>query len=302
MNQTLMRDVAIFMAVIESGSFVKAAEKLKVSKPSVSRHVSALEAALQIQLIKRTTRKLSLTEAGHILYQRCQSFDRNLSAAIQDIADLSQHPSGEIKVGFSSYLANDYRFCECVAEFMALYPEIKIELHSFTASHDIDLVKKDLHVYFTDNDMTETRLISKRLKQFKLKLCASPAYLQHHGVPYQLGDLEKHNCLLHYLYEKPKDVWRFIKNNKTVAISVQGKAVASRTHLLLKLARAGVGIALLPEFMIKRHIKAGDLMTLLDDHETEPAEVYTTIYRQKHVPKKLQYFINYVNKYYDILC
>src|SRR3989338_10801750 len=259
MINDMINNVAIFTEVINTGSFVGAAHKLKISKPTVSRCIAQLETQFKTKLIKRTTRKLSLTEAGQILYDRCKNFDDSLSSAIAEIANLRERPTGKLKIGFSSYFANDYRAMKTIADFMAIHSGITIELHSFTTSNDIDLIKKDFDLYFTDNDMTDTHLISTLIQEYPIKVCATPAYIQKNGVPKKPQDLMQHNCLLHFLYEKPVTDWQFKINGKYETINVNGSLYASRTHILLKITRAGIGIAQLPLFMIEKYLKSGEL-------------------------------------------
>ena len=182
-NQSVMNDVALFVEIINSRSFIAAAKKAGVSKPSVSRRIHDLENALNTKLIKRTTRKLSLTEAGQILYNRCKDFDSELNNAITEISNLHKRPTGKLKIGFSSYFANDYRVMKTIADFMEINPGIHIELHSFTASTDIDLIKKDFDLYFTDNDMTDSHLISTLIQEYPIKICATASYFQKNGMP-----------------------------------------------------------------------------------------------------------------------
>src|SRR3990167_9938589 len=298
MYHDVINDVAIFIEVINTGSFVGAAHKLGLSKPTISRSISQIESTFKAKLIKRTTRKLSLTEAGQILYDRCKNFDDSLSGAIAEIANLRERPTGKLKIGFSSYFANDYRAMKTIADFMAIHPGISIELHSFTASHDIDLIQKDFDLYFTDNDMTDAHLTSELIQEYPIKVCATPAYLQKNGTPKKPGDLINHNCLLHFLYEKPITDWYFKINYEYEFVKVSGSLYASRTHLLLKMARAGTGIAQLPLFMVEKYLQKGELISILDEFPIKSAQVFITTYRQKQIPKKLNYFLKYITERY----
>lgn len=294
MIHDVINDVTVFVEVINTGSFVGAAHKIGISKPSVSRQINQLESHLKTKLIKRTTRKLSLTEAGQILYDRCKNFDSTLNSAISEITNLRERPTGKLKIGFSSYFANDYHAIKTIADFMTIHSGFSIELHSFTTSNDIDLIKKDFDLYFTDNDMSDSHLKSDLIIEYPIKACATPSYLQKFGMPKKPEDLTHHNCLLHYLYEKPLSEWEFDIDGKKRQVKVNGSLYASRTHLLLKMARAGSGIAQLPFFMVEKYLKTGELIAILDEYPIKSAQVFITTYRQKSVPKKLQFFIQYM--------
>ncbi|MCX7124892.1 MAG: LysR family transcriptional regulator [Gammaproteobacteria bacterium] len=300
MIHDVINDVTVFIEVINSGSFVGAAHKIGISKPSVSRQINQLESRLKTKLIKRTTRKLSLTEAGQILYDRCKNFDDSLSGAIAEIANLRECPTGKLKIGFSSYFANDYRAMKTIADFMVIHPGISIELHSFTTSNDIDLIKKDFDLYFTDNDMTDAHLTSTLIQEYPIKLCATPAYLQKNSTPKKPDDLINQNCLLHFLYEKPITDWCFQIDGEYHSVKVNGSLYASRTHILLKMARAGAGIAQLPLFMVEKYLQKGELISILNEFPIKSAQVYATTYRQKEIPKKLNYFLKYMRARYRI--
>ena len=235
MHQHVISNISLFIEVINCNSFSGAAKKLGLSKPSVSRRVNELEIYLKTQLIKRTTRKLSLTESGKLLYERCQNFDSTITTVLQEITELNDRPKGTLQIAFSSYLSNDVKINKIIADFMLAYPGISIELQSFTSSNDIDLIQKKFHLYFTDNDMTSASLKSELLLTYPIKLCASPSYLQAHGQPQHPNDLRDHNCLLHYLYEKPITDWEINVDGAIRNISVKGNLHSSRTHFLVRL-------------------------------------------------------------------
>ncbi len=294
MYQEMISDVLLFVEVIKTGSLSGAAKKLGISKPSVSRRLNNLETALKNPLIKRTTRKLSLTETGKILFNQCNEISATLDDAIQEISEHKSRPTGKLKIGFSSYFANDYRASQMIAKFMQINPDISVELHSFTTSADIDLIEQDFDLYFTDNDLTSSKLISTLYCKYKLIPCASPEYLKKAGTLKTINDLTKHNCLLHYLYEHPVKRWFYYEKGKIKAIDVDGKLYASRAHFLVKMARAGIGVALLPEFMVSKYLKTKELVALLKPIKFQEAEVYVTQYRHKNVSKKLQIFLDYI--------
>lgn len=298
MYHEVINDVAVFVEVINTGSFVGAAKKIGISKPSVSRQVNQLESRLKTELIKRTTRKLSLTEAGQILYDRCKNFDDSLSGAIAEITNLRERPTGKLKIAFSSYFPNDFHALKTIADFISIYPGISVELHAFTTSADIDLIKKDFDLYFTDNDMTDSHLKSVLIHEYPIKVCATPSYFQKHGTPKRPEDLINYNCLLHFLYEKPINEWLFKINNDYEMIKVHGSLYASRAQMLLQVALAGAGIVQLPLFMIEPYLKTGKLMTILDEFPLKKSPVYITTYRQKEISKKCRFFIQHMKTQY----
>ena len=173
-------------------------------------------------------------------------------------------------------------------------------MHSFTTSDDIDLIKKDFDLYFTDNDITDSHLTSTLIQEYPIKVCATPGYLQKNGTPKKPDDLINYNCLLHYLYEKPIHDWYFNMNSEYKSVHVDGTFYASRTHLLLKMARAGSGIAQLPLFMVKKYLETGELISVLDEFPIKNTQVYLTTYRQKNIPKKLQYFIQFIKSRFSL--
>lgn len=294
MYQDVVSDVLLFVEVVKAGSLSGAAKKLNISKPSVSRRLNQLETALKNPLIKRTTRKLSLTESGKILFNQCNDISATLEDVIQEISEHKARPTGKLKIGFSSYLANDYRASQMIAKFMQLNPDISIELHSFTTTADIDLIEKDFDLYFTDADLTSSKLLSTPFCKYKLLLCASPEYLQKAGTPKTIKELSEHNCLLHYLYEHPIKRWQYYEKGKLKHIDVDGNFYASRSHFLVKMARASMGIVLLPEFAVSKYIQSKELVLLLKHIKFQEADVFVTRYRHKNMPKKLQVFLDFI--------
>ena len=148
--------------------------------------------------------------------------------------------------------------------------------------------------------MTDAHLTSTLIQEYPIKVCATPAYLQKNGTPKKPDDLINHNCLLHFLYEKPITDWYFKINDEYEFVKVSGSLYASRTHLLLKMARAGTGIAQLPLFMVEKYLQKGELISILDEFPIKSARVFATTYRQKEIPKKLNYFLKYITDRYRL--
>jgi DNA-binding transcriptional LysR family regulator len=253
-----------FARVVEARSFTGAAAKLGVSKSVVSAKVAALEDQLKVRLLHRTTRKLSLTPDGLALHERCARILVAADEAAAAAVGAGDTPRGLLRVNAPSVFAQDY-LAEPMAAYLARFPDVRLEL---TMSDKlIDLVDEgiDLAVRVTTT-LRHGGLMARKLASDHTVICAAPAYLARRGTPTVPQDLLGHDCLIYSLL-KVNDEWRFRDRGKkdVYSLPLEGRFAAASGAVLREAALAGMGLAVLPTFMVATSVRDGRLALVLED-------------------------------------
>ena len=272
-----LTSLMVFAQVATSGGFSAAARRLDMSTTMVSSHVQALEDHLGTRLLNRTTRKVSLTEIGKVYLERATQILAELDDADRIAGALQSTPRGTLRLYMNSHIT---RFvAPVVAEFLALYPEVTIDVA--IGERMVDLIEENIDLAIRAFLPPESSLIVRRLVGWRHVLCCAPNYLDAHESPRQPSDLTTHNCLryAHYPFD---DGWRFTgPDGKTTAIRVSGNLASASAEILRAAAVKGQGIFLAPAFIIADELEKGHLVSIMPDYR--PVElVMSAIYPHRH--------------------
>jgi DNA-binding transcriptional LysR family regulator len=280
--------ITAFVRVAESGGFTAAARRLNLSTTAVSERVQALENALGVRLLNRTTRQVSLTEIGHEYYERCVQILQELDEADRVVGALQLTPRGQLRVychqGVSRFVA------PLVTGFLARYPETSADLR--TGDLMIDLVQEGFDLAITTLPPPDSTLISRRLAAGRFILCCAPCYLDKHPAPRRPADLAGHNCP-RYAYAPFGDHWPFLDagGNPMVA-RVSSNLITTSLETLRAAALAGTGVMLLPSFVISDLLASGGLVPLLPDYQTPEFEIVALYPHRRHMTAKVRAFLD----------
>ncbi|KAM3097181.1 LysR substrate-binding domain-containing protein [Phormidesmis sp. 146-12] len=287
--------VSIFVKVMECRSFSQAARELGLPKATVSRKVAVLEASLGIELIHRTTRKLYLTEAGNLYFQRCRNALSEIVEADQAIASLQVKPQGTLRIT-APLIFGMTVLGEWVAEFLQQYDQVEIEV--LLSNQNLDLKTEGLDVAFRwQADLSESfQEVQKAVKQVAYWVCASPSYLQQFGEPKVPQDLIQHCCLVLSSRSQLNHAnWQFINSSKTIeTVKVSGKLVVNDLILARQAAIAGAGIAYLPETILIEALEAGKLTRILPTWGAKEKTLYVTCPNSLYLSSKVRAFLDFV--------
>src|SRR4030095_9915832 len=254
------QSIAAFTRVVEAGSFAGAATRLGVSVSSVSRLVADLEAHLGSRLLNRTTRRISLTEAGRAFHERSIQLLADLEEAETLASEGAAIPRGTLRLSGPVTFGTEH-LAPAIARFMQRYPTVRLELE--LSDRIVDLVDEGFDAAVRIGAVRGQNLVARRVGATKLVCCASSAYLAAHGEPRTPEDLAKHACLL-YQYAPQRDTWPFTdKQGAERRIRVSGPAYANNGAFLAALARDGIGIAYEPDFIVGADVRAGHLVQIL---------------------------------------
>lgn len=275
-----------FVAVAETENFTAAAQQLNISTAQVSRQVSALEKRLSTKLFYRTTRKVSITEAGSIYYQHCRQLLDGLEEAERALTQLQGTPKGKVRITAPTTFGES-RIAPIINDFARLYPELSIEC-LFT-NQKIDLVDSGFDLAIRLGKLDDSSMMAKRLASRKLYVCASPEYLANNGEPHVLAELDQHNCLQGTL-----QYWRFQENNLERNIKIRGKLSCNSGLALLDAALKGLGIVQLPDYYVQPHIKSLALIPLLQKHQPIDEGIWALYPHNRYVSPKVRMLIDYI--------
>lgn len=285
--------MASFVRVVECGSFSAAARLQGSTASALSRQIAALEQALGLRLLERTTRRLRLSEAGAEVFERCREMLGAAQAALAVGERLMSHPRGRVRLSVPKAFGK-FLVAPLMADFLARYPEVDVSLNLSDRSPDLIAEQFDLLVCITDQP--PPGLAGRPLCSVRQLLCASPAYLAAHGTPQHPQELVRHACL--YLDESADDHrWHFSNGNQQCVVAVRGRFASNHSEVRLHGALNDLGIACLPHFTAAQALAEGRLVQVLADWR------YTGSYQgtawilyppSRHLPPKLRVLIDHL--------
>lgn len=284
-------DLMLFVNVVDANSFSKAAKQVGVTKSLVSKHINKLETQLGARLLNRSTRKLSLTEAGTLLYQHCKRIQQDIDTALLAVSYTQDQPRGKLRINAPLSFGH-LHLIPATTDFMQNYPEIQIEL--LLGSQYANLIETGLDLAIQIKDLPDSRLIAKKLAVRSTQVCGSPEYFAKHGYPTRPEDLEAHNCLVYRTQGQTSDEWRFSVDGLDKIIKVTGNFEVNSSLGLARAAAAGTGLAKLPGYMISDDIHQGRLETVLNDYCPRDIGIYAVYPQNRLIAPKVKVFIDFL--------
>lgn len=268
----LLTEMGVFAKVVALGGFGKAAQQLGLTRSAVSKHIHRLESGLGVKLLHRTTRAMSLTDAGRAVYEQCERVLAAAEEAEAAASRLALAPRGLLKIS-TTIAYGDAVVIPGLAEFLQRYPELEIEVDLLDRNVDLAEEGYDLVIRLTDHP--PEGLAARRLGTIQHLLCASPAYLARCGQPAVPADLAAHNCIRH-TQPGPAAEWRFLGPKRMEQMTVTGNAIVSSSLASRALVLDGVGCGLLPDYLVRREIATGRLIALMPEYR--PIGPYGNVY------------------------
>lgn len=269
-----LNGMRVFAQVVEAKSFSAAADKLGMSKSLTSRHVSALERALSVKLLNRSTRRLSLTEAGAVFYEHCARIVQEAEVAEQRLARTQSEPAGLVRVTAVPAFAVR-QVLPALTEFYRKYPKIQVKLSCSNRALDLGDEGFDLGIRVSFDP--PANLVARKLAANRSVLCASPAYLKRHGMPRRVEDLRKHECVL-FPALAPKGVWTLRRDGRKYSVPVTGVFETDEMDVVRAAVAAGFGIGILPLYVARDALQRGQLVPLLRQFQALPESAIYLVY------------------------
>jgi DNA-binding transcriptional LysR family regulator len=286
-----LADIAVFVRVVERGSFTLAADELELSRAVVSKYVSRLEERLGARLLHRTTRRLSLTEAGAALFEASRGALERIEEAEGAVAELQSEPLGRLKVS-APMSFGILHLGGAIAAFARAHPRVALDLR--LDDRFVNLVEEGIDVAVRIGELTDSSLVARKLAATRTVACAAPAYLEEHGEPETPEDLAAHNCLI-YSYLSRANVWRFTaRDGREIPIAVTGGFRINNGIMLAEAAAAGHGIVLTPTFYVGPLLRDGRLRRILAGYRLPELGIYAVYPARARVPPKVRAFVDFL--------
>ena len=285
-----------FTTVVASGSFASAAKRLNMAPASVTNHVQSLEERLSVRLLNRSTRKLSLTEAGRAYYDQCTLILAQIEAAESSVSALNSIPRGMLRINAANILSPG--MAPLIGAFGAAYPEIAVELTM--TDRMIDLVEEGIDVAIRCNHPPDSSLIMRRLGHVRLILCAAPAYLEKHGTPREPSELSQYNCIAYVYrgYDRLTREWPLKGPEGEVAVPVSCKLQTNSLETVLSAALDDRGIVMACSCTVDKALRSGRLVRVLPDYHVREFPIIALYPHRQHVSAKVRSFVDFAAEHF----
>ncbi|ACR12469.1 transcriptional regulator, LysR family [Teredinibacter turnerae T7901] len=285
--------IKTIVAVLETGSFTAAGDRLGLSKALISKYISLMEQQYGVRFFNRTTRKIAPTEAGLKYYEKAQIILNEFASLVDFVSEKKDSLKGSLKIS-TSVTFGEFLLIDKIPEFMRTHPELHLDIN--LSNHKIDLLEEGVDVALRISDRISPNLIARKITEFPFCLCASPTYLKAYGTPQSTAELQDHKCIVDSNFRITNE-WPFqTADALDRTIAVPSAISVNSPRAIRDLAINGVGIALLPKFVVYKDIEAGILTEILENQSTLSFSLHALIPHREYIPNKVRYFIEFLSE------
>ena len=285
-----LTEIEVFTQVVEHESFTAASDKLGMSRAMVSKYVMALEQRLGARLLNRTTRRLSLTEAGRNFFEQSTAILAALAEAEAQVGESTVEPRGALRIN-APMSFGILHLAAAIRIYLDAHPEVSIDLD--LNDRVVDLVDEGYDLAIRIGQLADSSLIARKIATDRMVICAAPDYIARHGKPERPADLKNHFCLL-YSYQQIRDGWRFVTEGGTETVKIASRFRTNNGNVIANAAASGLGIAHLPTFIGGADIKAGRLVPLLEEFTIPELGIFAVYPEGRFVTRKVRSFIDFL--------
>lgn len=284
-------ELAFFVQIVKEGSLSGAARELGVTPASVSKRLTKLEQELGVLLLNRTTRRLSVTDAGELYYANAVRILGELEELERQLSQDRAAPKGLLRVNAPLGFGRTY-ITPIVSNFVKRYPDVEVQLQ--LSDHPLSLIDESFDIGIRFGEVPDARVVATKIAANRRLVCAAPSYLKQHGVPKAPNDLARFNCIVLRQNDAAYGTWRFTKGRQTETVKVRGTLSSNDGEVALNWALDGHGLLLRAEWDIAKYIRSGRLQIVLEDYATPPADIHA-IYPEKHkLSPKVKVFVEFL--------
>ncbi len=289
------RAMRMFVMTVQCGSLSSAGRQVGMSPASISRYINALEDVTGSRLLNRSSRKLTLTEAGAIYFRHAEQIINQMDEANSAVSQLQRAPKGTLRVHSRILIANQL-IVPAMPRFLAQYPEVKVDL--MMSNHVIDLVEQNVDIDIRIGQLQDSALIAKKLISSERVLCAAPAYLAASPPIHEPQDLARHNCLTYRLH-MGRTIWRFAAGDASIVeVPIDGSFQTDNGPALRTLALSGTGIVLMPDWSVREDIAGGALVPILPGYRVSYGAfengIYAVYQQTRRMSAKVRAFVDFL--------
>lgn len=289
-----LNSMKTFVEVVNGESFTAAADRLGLSRAQVSKSVMKLESHLGTRLLNRTTRRVSLTEIGRVYFERCKEILNDIDEIESLAGEQTIRPRGTLTISAPTTFGIRHLH-KAIPEYLTQYPDVQLSLS--LSDRFIDVVSEGFDLVIRIAELEDSTLIARKIAPCKRVLCASPDYLNKNGIPNVPQDLALHHCLV-YTNNKQPGTWTLHSEQGSESVKVGGPLLADNGDILKSAAVAGLGIAILPTFIVGPDLRAGRLQIVLPDYCLPEISIYAVFPSRRYVSAKVRTFVEYLSAYF----
>jgi DNA-binding transcriptional LysR family regulator len=289
-----LNNMQVFCRIVELGSFTAVAREMDLSAMMISKYMAQLEESLGVALLNRTTRKISLTEAGEVYYQRSKQLLEDFSELDESTSQLGRNVKGILRVSASIDFGGLY-LVPAIEAYQRLYPDVKIMMTLHNSQVNLSEGSIDLAILVTDT--LDLGVVARKIAETRLCTYAAPAYIKQYGEPLSIEDLKYHHCL--YNTDTPhKDYWIFRAGDDEVKVKTTWRFASNNGRALCQAAALGMGITQAPEMSVASYLAQNQLIEILGDFRIPSLAVYATYLQRRFMPAKLTTFVDFLVRYF----
>jgi DNA-binding transcriptional LysR family regulator len=286
-------DMVLFVQVVEEGSFSKVAEKLSLTNSVISKRIARLEENLNTQLLYRTTRKLSLTDAGMVLYEKAKIARSAFKEAENAVTGYGENMKGNIRITMPAVSAK-LILSESIAEFCKQHPDISVDLH--ITNRLVDLIEEGFDLAVRTAELEDSSLIAKRLIDSQWVICATPDYVKQYGMPQTPEELENHECLIYKFDNNSNNVWPLHIDGTKQLMPVYGRFHSNHLSAIKQATLSDLGIAFLPQALVYEEMQQNMLTQILQSFTRKKLGMYAVYPRARQPDQKLKLLIAHLQE------
>jgi LysR family transcriptional regulator for bpeEF and oprC len=289
-----LQAMEVFVQVVDTGSFTRAAETLQLPKATVSTLVQSLEAALSAKLLHRTTRQVTVTTDGAAYYERCVRILSDVRDAEESLSHTRLSPSGRLRVDAPTGLSSEI-LVPALPNFFERYPDITLELGS--TDRPVDLVEEGVDCAVRGGELLDTSLIARRVGVLNFVTAASPIYLKRFGTPQHPRELLTHRCVNYFSAKTGKTYdWDFQRGDESIEIPIPGVIALNDSNAYVQAGLAGLGIIQMTDYLMMQHVSSGRMVQVLPDWVSKPLPVHIVYPQNRHLSAKVRVFVEWVSE------
>lgn len=287
-----LHGMQVFVQVVDSGGFTRAAEALRLPKATVTTLIQNLESHLGVKLLNRTTRQVSVTADGAAYYERCVRILAEVEETESALSRTRASPSGRLRVDVPASFGR-LVLMPALPGFFARYPDLRLEIGC--TDRPVDLIEEGVDCVVRGGNPIDSTLVARRISTMHFVTCATPAYLAEHGVPEHPEDLRRHRCI-NYVSAKTGKLfpWGFARGEEKITLALDGVVAVNDSDAYTAAGLAGLGVVQMLVFLARDALARGDLVQVLPDWESEPIPLYVMYPQNRHLSTKVRVFVDWV--------
>ncbi|MCL7420732.1 MAG: LysR family transcriptional regulator [Methylobacter sp.] len=285
----------VFVRVAKAGSFAGGARDLGISRAMATKHIMQLESNLGTRLFNRTTRSLSLTEVGSQYLERCQQVLGDVEEMEAAVTHLQTEPRGVLKISAPPVIGATH-ISRALAEFLKIHPDLTVDM--ILQGSPGDLIDEGIDLAIHLGALEDTSMVARKLASSSLVVCGSPEYLEQYGIPQTPEDLVRHSCLVNWAIP-PRDKWQFKGETGYTVMNVSGRMQANAAHPIRIAAINGLGLVMLPTYIVGSDIEKGKLKLVLENYTLPPLDIHAVYPHRKYLSAKVRSFMDFLQEWLE---